>query len=186
MELLRISHKKIQNGDVKEFEKAFRRFYAPLCRFTVTFVKDIDIAEEIVQDLFCTYWKKRETIEIQSSMKSYLYQSAKNRSLKHIAHMNVRARHVKDVLELQSVEVDYPAPVEAGEIYEIVEQALHQLPERCSEIFRLSRSEGMKYEEIAQHLAISVKTVEANMGKALKHLRDKIQEYYKDTNNTNI
>jgi RNA polymerase sigma-70 factor (ECF subfamily) len=115
-------------------------------------------------------------------MKSYLYQATKNRSLKHIAHMNVRAKHTKDVLMVESVEVDESGEMETGEIYEIVEKALHELPERCSEIFRLSRSKGMKYEEIAKHLSISVKTVEANMGKALKHLRDNVQAYYKTEN----
>ncbi len=172
------THRKIQEGSVKEFEKLFRKFYEPLCLFANSFLRDMDAAEEIVQDLFYNYWKKRETISIGISIKSYLYQAVKNNSLKYIEHQQVKHRYsqeVKSVVEETTYCVN--EEMEATELNHIIESTLNQLPERCREIFVMNRFEGLKYHEIAHRLSISIKTVEANMGKALKLFRSNLRQY---------
>lgn len=175
---LNISHKRIQKGDVKEFEKLFREYYTPLCNFAFKFTKDIDDAEEIVQELFYNYWKNKENITISVSIKSYLYQATRNRCLKLIEHNKVKGKYSDHVLN-QGMEADLStqSKIEDEELAEIIEETLNNLPQRCREIFELSRFEGLKYTEIAQKLSISIKTVEANMGKALRLIRLSLAKY---------
>ncbi len=173
-----ISHKRIQKGDVKEFERLFREFYSPLCSFAFKYTRDMDEAEEIVQQLFYTYWKNKESIEVKVSIKSYLYQATKNKCLKLIEHNKVKGKYSSMVLS-QKTEDDYDSQssVEEEELNQIIEETIGSLPSKCREIFLLSRFDGLKYAEIAKKLSISIKTVEANMGKALKHIRLGLSKY---------
>jgi RNA polymerase sigma-70 factor (ECF subfamily) len=165
-------------SDLQSFEVLFRQYYSMLCSYAFRFVNDADTAEEIVQDLFYKLWEKREEIQINTSVKSYLFSAVHNRCLKYIEHRNVETRY-KNYYLLNGSEVDNE-PQNASDLYElqgIIDHTLDSLPDRCSRIFRLNRFEGLKYHEIAQKLAISVKTVEANMGKALKLLRKNLKNY---------
>ncbi len=172
------SHKRIQQGNIKEFERVFRNYYSSLCNFAYQFIRDMDSAEEIVQDLFYNYWKKRDKIQITTSLKAYLYQATKNKCLKHIEHNRVKDRYSKEmVIQRNDMEFEASVELETAELNHIIESTLNQLPERCKQIFMLSRFEGLKYQEIAEKLSISIKTVEANMGKALKLFRDKLKLY---------
>ncbi len=174
------SHKRIQQGDVKEFEKIFRKYYASLCLFARKYANDMDSAEEIVQDFFYTYWKNRQSIKIRGSLQAYIYQSVKNRALKAIEHKQVRQRYATNMKQQLEEQFEPEArTLEASEMERAIEQTLNQLPERCRQIFILSRFEGLKYQEIAQKLTISIKTVEANMGKALQHFRANLKRYDK-------
>jgi RNA polymerase sigma-70 factor (ECF subfamily) len=178
MNVFKVSaHKKIQQGNIKEFEKVFRDYYSPLCHFAFRYLKDMDSAEEIVQDLFYMYWKNRERIEITTSLKSYLYQATKNKCLKHIEHKSVEDRYTKEMLLQPNYEGAYSNNIETDELNQVIENTLNQLPDRCREIFVLNRFEGFKYQEIADKLSISIKTVEANMGKALKLFRVNLKLY---------
>jgi RNA polymerase sigma-70 factor, ECF subfamily len=173
-----ISHSKIQKGDIKEFESQFKKFYSPLCLFAFRYLKDMDSAEEIVQDLFYNYWKNKEKIEIRTSLKSYLYQATKNKCLKVIEHNAVKDRYASEMVSLgQSTTDSQPNNLETEELNTIIENTLNELPENCRKIFVMSRFEGMKYNEIASALSISIKTVEANMGKALKLFRTNLRQY---------
>ena len=176
------SHRKIQQGDIKEFEKVFRKFYSSLCRLAFHFTRDRDTAEEIVQDMFYNYWKKKEKIDITGSIEAYLYQAVRNRCLKWIEHIKVQNRYTKE-MELQNriIESGDHTEMETAELNHIIDETLRQLPERCREIFILNRFEGLKYREIATKLSISIKTVEANMGKSLKIFRDRLNLYYQLT-----
>ncbi|PKP44218.1 MAG: RNA polymerase sigma-70 factor [Bacteroidetes bacterium HGW-Bacteroidetes-12] len=173
------THKRIQKGDIGEFEKLFRNLYSPLCHYAFRFIKDMDSAEDIVQDLFYNYWKNREKLEITTSLKSYLYQAVRNKCIKTINHQQVKEKY-NNVLRLQGQDYDdySSSNIETEELNQIIESTIDELPDRCKEIFVLSRYEGMKYHEIAQRLSISVKTVEANMGKALKMFRLNLKGYY--------
>lgn len=169
--------KRIKQDDLQEFEKLFKLFYTPLCRYANKFLKDMDIAEEIVQDFFYNYWKNRQTMNIQISLKSYMYRAVRNNSLKYLEHIAVVKKYEKSYKEVNveaSTNVD---ELELNELNEIIESTLNQLPDRCSQIFKMSRFEGMKYNEIAEKLSISIKTVEANMGKALQLFRKNLKQY---------
>lgn len=176
--LVSFSHRKIQQGNIKEFENLFRKLYPDLCHYAYRFLKDMDSAEEIVQDLFYNYWKNKERIEIKTSLKSYLYQATKNKCLKVIEHNNVKDKYAKEMLSQQPYEAEETSQtIENEELSEIIEKTLNQLPDRCREIFIMSRFDGLKYNEIAEKLSVSIKTVEANMGKALRHFRVNLKNY---------
>lgn len=165
---------------MKAFEQIFRKYYAPLCLFARKYVHDTDSAEEIVQEFFYTYWKNRVSIEIRGSLQAYMYQSVKNRALKAIEHHQVRQRYAANVKHdmMEQFEPENQS-VEAMELETAIERTLKAMPERCRQVFILSRYEGLKYHEIAQKLAISVKTVEANMGKALQLFRANLKPFDK-------
>ena len=169
---------KISRGDLKAFESLFRNHYEMLCMYAMKYLHDPDSAEEVVQDLFYTLWDKRLEIKINTSLKSYLYASVHNRCLKYIRHQTVRSNYREYYLtqesELETTPEDF---TQTEELQKIVDRTLDSLPVRCSNIFKMNRFEGLKYHEIAKRLSISVKTVEANMGKALKMLRKNLKDY---------
>jgi RNA polymerase sigma-70 factor, ECF subfamily len=164
--------------NIQSFEVLFRQYYQMLCAYAMRFVNDADTAEEIVQDLFYKLWEKREELLINTSVKSYLFSAVHNRCLKFIEHRNVETKY-RNYYLLHESEIDNEQHDTAGvhELQDIIDDTLNSLPDRCSRIFRLNRFEGLKYHEIARQLSISVKTVEANMGKALKLLRKNLRNY---------
>ncbi len=164
--------------DLKSFEELFRQYYQMLCAYAYKFVSDGDTAEEIVQDLFYKLWEKRSELLINTSVKSYLFSAVHNRCLKYIDHKNVESRYRSYYLQRESeVDTEPQQTADLNELQGAIDRTLEALPERCSHIFRLNRFEGLKYHEIASRLSISVKTVEANMGKALKMLRKNLKGY---------
>lgn len=172
----------LREGNLRSFEAVFREYYELLCRYACKLTGNAGTAEELVQDLFYTLWDKRQHLQIDSSLKSYLYTATHNRCLKHMEHQNVRNKYRDKVRDHR--EGTEPGPQErmqADELQVMINQTLDSMPERCSKIFRLNRFEGMKYSQIAEMLAISVKTVEANMGKALRILRRNLRDYVKTT-----
>jgi RNA polymerase sigma-70 factor (ECF subfamily) len=165
-------------GNLKEFEVLFRQYYQILCTFALKYVNDEDTAEEIVQDLFYKLWEKRMELQVNTSIKAYLFAAVHNRCLKFIKHRDVEIKYknyyLQHKLEIDSEPDDFAS---INDVQSIINQTLHSLPDRCSRIFILNRFEGLKYHEIAKKLSISVKTVEANMGKALKLLRKNLKDY---------
>ncbi|WP_102408998.1 RNA polymerase sigma-70 factor [Parabacteroides bouchesdurhonensis] len=170
---------KIKEGNIKVFEAIFKLYYAPLCLYAASITGQIDIAEEIVQDLFYTFWKERNKIQLFHSIKSYLYGAVRNRSLQWLEHQEVRNRYKATFLfgKNEDKSISPQEQLEYKELQDLINQTLLQLPERRLRIFKMHRFEGMKYAEIASALSLSVKTVEAEMTKALQTLRKKI-EYY--------
>jgi len=169
--------RRIRQGDKQEFEKLFRSSYVSLVRYAKRILKDHDTAEEIVQDLFFRLWQDRVNLKIESSLNGYLFRSVHNRSLHFIEHQKVVDRHAGEIAA--SAEQTTEPVTEAiyySELQSKVARVLDRLPERCSVIFRMSRFEGLKYNEIAEKLSVSLKTVEANMGKALKEFRKALAE----------
>lgn len=171
-----ISQKQIKNSDIKAFESLFREHYAQLCNYSYGFVKDMDAAEEVVQEFFYKLWKDRDEMDIHTSMKSYMYAAIKNNSLKYLEKVSVRQRYASRVLTSFPEEslTNLSDELDGRELERIINETLKELPERCSEIFQMNRFGGMKYNEIANKLSISVKTVEANISKALEVFRRKL------------
>lgn len=167
----------LKNGDRKIFERIFRAYYSELCGYSLRFVLDPLIAEEIVQDLFCKMWIRREDLVITTSLKSYLYKATGNHSLNHIRHLEIQRKYV-DFVGFEVDEVSGGNHYESdAELSEQVSKAIMQLPEKRREIFQLSRFEGLKYHEIADKLGINVKTVETQMTRALDYLRHYLREF---------
>jgi RNA polymerase sigma-70 factor (ECF subfamily) len=134
-------------------------------------------AEEVVQDVLLELWRRRSSLVIESTLRAYLHRATRNRAL------NV-VRHEKVTLRMAPIAADDPAvaPVGIGGVVEgEIDQALHEaiahLPARCREVFELSRVQGLRYAEIAETLGISIKTVEAQMGKALRILRERMAKW---------
>ena len=170
---------KIKDGNIQAFETLFRTYYEPLCRYAYQLVGNMETAEEIVQDLFYVLWKERENLQIFTSVNGYLYRSVKNKSLQHLEQKKVRDDYRK--MYAENVVIKTPTPQEELEYKELerqIQEALHYLPERRRMIFYMHRMEGKKYNEIAQELQLSVKTVEAEISKALRALRDKYNSIY--------
>lgn len=174
---------KIKNGDVKAFEQVFRLYYMPLCMYAAGITGRMDIAEEIVQELFYVFWKERERLQLFHTIKSYLYGAVRNQSLQYREHQDVRNRYRDAVLshpdkdDLQ--QGDPQEQIEYKELEALINRTLQKLPERRLRIFRMHRFEGKKYAEIASLLSLSVKTVEAEMTKALRTLRNELEIYMK-------
>jgi RNA polymerase sigma-70 factor (ECF subfamily) len=154
----------------------FKQYYQPLVNYCFTLVKDRDDAEDIVQQTFASIWQKKEELDIQTSVKSYLYRAVHNAGLNKIKQNKVRASYASDAQYTMSMYTTHE-PAEPDELKEKISAAIDQLPEQCGKIFRMSRFEEMKYQEIADTLGLSVKTVENQMGKALKILRETLKDH---------
>ncbi len=167
---------KLKNGDEQAFEKLFRHYYAPLCLYASGILQNSATAEEVVQQFFVRFWERRKTITIDTSPKSYFFRSVKNRCLNTIKHEKVKQQHIK-TLQLEAVPPPYDAYFLEVDLRNDIEKSIAALPEKRREIFRLSREEGLKYREIAEKLGISIKTVETQMGLAIKYLRERLRKY---------
>lgn len=167
---------RIKTGDEQAFEQVFRSNYAGMCGFAGKYIDDKDEAEEVVQEVFFNYWSKKETLDIIGALEAYLYRSVRNACLNHLKHMQVRTKFVEQA-SLQEEECSFSNSIEVLELQVKIEDSIDQLPSERKKIFKLSREEGLKYREIADQLGLSVKTVETQMGKALKFLRENLTEY---------
>lgn len=133
--------------------------------------------EELVQGLFVYIWEKREQLTINTSMKSYLYMAIRNRCFNYIKHEKVKQNYVQAQQAQEMPLVDGEAQWNYEELETRVKEVIEGLPARCREIYLLSREEGLRYREIAERLGISIKTVETQMGRALKVLRRELKDY---------
>ena len=168
----------LKAGNAKSFEVLFMLWYEPLCRYAYSMLHDNDEAEDIVQKMFCKLWDQHEKMEIHTSIKSYLYRMVHNACLNQIKQWQVRAEHHEQiaccsVIAGNSVE----QAIGYKELSHQVELAIDTLPERCREVFLLSRMQYLSYAQIAQKLQISPNTVETQIVKALKVLREKLKDY---------
>lgn len=160
------------------FDKIYVTYFARMYRFAKEYVLFDEDAENIVQDVFLLLWEKREVLEVQVSLVSYLFSLVKNRSLDHLRHQTVAEEYRQELgAKLASLEVMSDTVGSDENIEHIVTTAIDKLPERCREIFIKSRVEGKKYREIADELQISVNTVENQMSIALKRLRAELKDY---------
>ena len=164
--------------DETTFEQVFKTHFKRLHSYAFTILRDEVEAEEIVQQVFFKLWDRNENLSLTGSVSAYLYRAVHNESLNYIKHQKVRSNHKLHVAYSMKNEVEHPAKkVMTGELEKKIHSALNELPEQCRTIFQLSRFDELKYREIADKLGISVKTVENQMGKALKLLREKLVDF---------
>ncbi|QHT66492.1 RNA polymerase sigma-70 factor [Rhodocytophaga rosea] len=167
-----------KTDETKFIELLFKQYYSPLCRTVNRMVNDTDAAEDLVQDVFMKMWNNRQTLEINFSFKSYLYRSAINAALNHL-EKNKKNVALEDSNFIEPTSSEADEQLHYSEVQQRVQEATDALPPACKTIFVLSRHENMSYKEIAEALQISPKTVENQMGKALKHFREYLNVYIK-------
>ena len=161
------------------FEQVFKSHFKSLHSYACTIMRDPMPAEEIVQNIFLKLWEKKEEITIKENISVYLYRAVHNESLNYLRHRKVRSAYQSYAMrQHKQTEQEKPAEkVVRKELEKKLEIALQELPEQCRTIFQLSRFEDLKYREIADKLGLSVKTIENQMGKALKLLRLKLVDF---------
>jgi len=172
-ELLR----RVQAGDEHAYDAVFRSWYPVLVRVAAALVRDDDAAEEVAQEVMVRFWQRRQAMEAGIPLKAYLLRAVRNRALNTLRNTRVRRAAEPDVEAGYHEPMRADEPVAASELGDAVKAALRDLPPRCREIFELSRFGGLKYSEIAESLGIAEKTVEAQMGKALKTLRHRLADW---------
>lgn len=165
-------------GNISTFETVYKTFFKPLYVYAYTMLQEEMQAEEIVQGLFLKIWERKEKINIESSLKAYLYKSVYNESLNYIKHVKVKVSYENHATQvMKQTQSESPAQkVMYKNLEDRLRTALNELPEQCRTVFQMSRYEELKYREIATRLSISEKTVENHMGKALKLLRLKLAD----------
>lgn len=170
---------KIKHGDEQSFELFFHMYFARLCSFANKFLNDPEEAKEIVQDAFAEIWEGRSKINPEDSLKSYIFKITQNLCLNSLKREKVKSRFV-DIYKLVYMNYNEYSAYDlllAKELEEKITDSIGQLPVECRKVFELSRIGGLKYKEIADISNISVKTVEAQMTKALKFLRVELSVY---------
>jgi RNA polymerase sigma-70 factor, ECF subfamily len=166
----------VRNGDVKAYGQIFHEYYGALCLFAKKIVGDMDKARDIVQEVFVTLYAGRSTLQISTSLRSYLFKSVYNACLNSIKQHKVHAHH-HEYLKQQLPFSDSQDMIVKAELEEKIRISIEQLPEQCRKIFRMNRYEGKKNSEIATELGISVRTVETQISKALAVLRSHLADF---------
>ncbi|MDR8394529.1 RNA polymerase sigma-70 factor [Aliifodinibius sp. S!AR15-10] len=169
-----------EDGSQREgFETFFRLFYVDLCKYAYGYTGDREISKDIVQSVFLKVWEQKAFWDDFESAKCYLYKSVRNESLNYKKHEKVKRENRTEVA--LRIEEWQDACHQEGMIdqkVELVQKGVSHLPDRCREIFKLSRESGLTYQEIAEVLDLSIKTVETQMGRALKSLRAFLKEHW--------
>jgi len=168
--------------DQQAYRKLFDALAGPLIRWSQVYVKQYEVAEEIVSDVFMWLWQQRSRLGSIRQVRLYLYQAVKNRSLNYLRTIHSRTEF-EDIASFEATVIpaiqfnaDDPEQILLNnELRRHMEKAIASLPARCRLIFRLVKDDGMHYKEVAELLQISVKTVETQMGIAFRRLAEAIQ-----------
>ncbi len=160
--------------DKSTFKGLFDDHYRPLCNVAFRISGDLDMAEDIVQDVFLKIWNQQDLLNANKNIKSYMYTMVRNHALEIIRRQQIGARITDEILYLHSEANSDPIEDNEIEKYLILDKiyiSIRQLPPKCAQVFTLAKVNGLSYSQIADDMHISVKTVENQMGKALKLLR---------------
>ena len=170
-EFEQITVKALKEGSVDAFDLCFRRFYAPLVAFARSKTSDKDIAEEIVQNVFAELWERRETIPLKTEIKQYLFSVVRNDCYDFARHRKVEQKYLDYLNNRQDDSTAFFDTLVDEDFQKLIKEVYNSLPEQCRIIFYMSRLEEMSYKAISEKLEISIKTVENQIGKALKLVR---------------
>jgi RNA polymerase sigma-70 factor (ECF subfamily) len=177
----------IKNGNKSALELIYKKYSSALYYYSKKIVQNRSVAKDIVQDIFFKLWESRDSIIIQTSLSSYLYRMVYNNSLNYLKHQQIKDKHIHSIKE--QIEIAGSAFAISGdhgqsimiakELDGQINAAIESLPEKCKEIFMLSRFENLKNHEIADRLNISLNTVQKQISIALKKLRIELSEQLK-------
>ena len=164
--------------DEASFEQVFKTHFKNLHAYACSITKEETVAEEVVQNVFVKLWERSEALSISGSVPAYLYRAVYNESLNYLKHQKVRSAYGQHVVHTMKNETEHGGKkLQLKELEGRLAEAMNDLPEQCRTIFQLSRFEELRYREIADRLGLSIKTVENQMGKALKILRIKLVDF---------
>ena len=172
--------KSVPTYTLDNFEALFKQYYAPLVVYACKYVPETDVAREIVQDFFVKLYEKRSSLTIDTSLKSYLYRSVYNSCMNYINQRNIQEKHIRNIDLERNDEENLENEINSAELQNRIFNLIEALPPKCKKIFKMNRLEGLKNEEIAVTLHLSKRTVETQISKALKILRNKLSDYYLD------
>jgi RNA polymerase sigma-70 factor (ECF subfamily) len=168
--------KKMMDGERDAFKHFFDTYYSDLCNFVNLYIKNQYVSEEIVQDIFVHFWENKKILNINTSVKSYLYSATKYKGLNHIRNIK-RREEIRSTLKIErETEIAY-TDFDDKVLRDILNKATESLPPKCLQIFQLSQDAQLSNKDIANKLGISVKTVENQMTIAYKKLRTFLQPY---------
>lgn len=162
----------IKRDDERAMSLIFKEYYPFICGVIHRIVSDRQQAEDLAQDVFFELWKRRESLEISISLKAYLRRAGINKTLNYIRDRKIKWDDEDKLPFLASPAPDVVQKIEGDELQHYIDQVIDGLPERCRLVFKLSRFEEMTYQQIADEMGISIKTVENQMSKALRQLRE--------------
>lgn len=166
--------KRISNGDKLAFKALFDLYYKPLCVYAIKYIDNFEEAEDIVQSLLASFWTRYSSREFSGSLKSYLFSSVRNNC--------IRSSKTKPNISLDSIDYN----IVADEIFDFVEKTeadysyiyteIDKLPPQCRKVFDAVIVNNMKYKEAAEMLGVSVNTVKTQLSRAMKQLRNSIEQ----------
>jgi RNA polymerase sigma-70 factor (ECF subfamily) len=166
---------RVKDDDEKAFEMLFRKYFYTLCLLSKRYTNDLTTSREVIQDLFINLWEKRKTLSISTSLRTYLASSARFNSIR-------RAGESRKLVSISESVHDYPEELidhlEYAELQSAILEAIEKLPDQCKKVFIMSRFEMIRHSDIASQLNISIKTVEAHIGKALKLMHQALDVLY--------
>ena len=158
-----------------EFQMLFDKLYSPLCNYAFAILKDHDESEDVVQGIFVDFWKKEDKETISVEYERYLIRAVKFKCIDIQRKEIVKRKYEAETIHTSSI-FDEPEE-DKPEIKETLHLAIGELPEKTREVFIMAKLDGLSYSEIAEHLKISPKTVENQMGRAFKILREKLKKH---------
>ncbi len=168
----------IRSGDSSAFELMFRSYYPRLCQFAYRSIRSTEAAEDLVQSVFLNIWKNRRDWKPRCTPCMYLYKATKNQVINYLKHKNVEK--LAEYVDVYSIQTEKHTPEHTfreKQCSEAIYKAINRLPDRCRLIFLMKKEDGLTYNEISEILGISVKTVETQMGRAFRFLRENLTEY---------
>ncbi len=174
-ELEQVTINALKAGSVEAFSLCYDLYFKALCSFANSMIKQPAVSEEIIQNIFLEVWINREKLPVQASIRTYLLKMVKNDCLDHLKHKKIAERYAGEFLRFNTEAFEDVFDMLVNkDLEKSLEAAIGKLPLQCREIFRLSRFEFMSYKCIAEKLGISIKTVENQIGKALKIVRQEL------------
>lgn len=172
----------IKTGDMAAFNVLFKAVYVPLYVHCRKFIAEPEEAKDLLQNVFLRFWEKKEEIDVHTSLNAYLYRSVQNECLNYIRSVKPQegldgCSHEELFSGLNGSEATPFSNLAVLEIEQIVNNTIERLPKQCKSIFKLSRIEGLKNQEIADRLCMSVRTVDTQIYRALKILKGELKDY---------
>jgi RNA polymerase sigma-70 factor, ECF subfamily len=169
---------KLAEGNLFAYRFLFDHHFTDLCNFLLIYLHSKELSEEIALEIFTFIWEKRETLEIKTTFKSYLFAAAKNKAISHYRKESKISYTILDNSQIPDIAGSQQF-MENDELRKIIESAINKLPEKSRQVYQLAWEENLSHKEIAGKLGITPKTVENHVGIALRKLRESLKPYYK-------